>query len=1611
MVVLSGSSSTGTDTTETRNRSIPGASHTGLVSNKDVTLSASKPQREKERIRLARERKQQELHRQRIAEAVAAAERGEKLSVLPPEVQRDAETSRNKKTRPLASVPPRDEKSTESTVTAEILESFSPRSRESAISKAETDDSYHTATSNIRTSSPAPKSPREGSESSCQRHSDEGEPRDSSSVHSTAPSLLFSPLSTGSATITCFSPLQTPLAVDAPPRLQWYGETEHGQSSRRPSLSKHVFCPGTRRHSPSTTVTTDTSAVTGSQYGPSPPSDSSIEFGDPQSNALTEQWHRMQTNSDADLASGKLHILSSAATPFDEDLVVYSDNNGQPAGRVGASSGAQVDKPADSLQYIHTAHSRSGLLPSVCSTKPHRLRAGEQQSTPIKTEQNDANEFRQPAATASPPSSLTVIPEPLDSNGYEPADHIERPCDTRLCPDGTTTAEQSLSLSTVSRTAPPQALPLRCPLPAPSTLPTAASDLNDPQQLSAFRRCVSELNAFEDDHQRRSRAREERLARLHCYDLEGFVETKRTVVESDGPSKGRKRIVRLWRTHSMLAPGRRLSAKFDLDPSVSVAASRGSHRPTNGTAVLRAHGKGNAGPHCPPEGEQSSGQSGLVGSSSLPDSLSRLLVCHQRQAFTPHCDIPMLACDTSESNVSRGSGLPDSFTEYDDSLSGVRVFRPSGVVRSILEDASLSYSTRFEDTTESVLKSGSTCFDIRPDLKWLDSLQSVDEAERAALRCFLRAQEGESDQLPGTDRPERGGDASEQISLTVPVVQDRTFTVYPTMGNITGPNGQQIVESDWEPIDCQLRRSASNLPSATIWHPEPPLQYETATSAMSSPHGSLFVVDGQQAPYFDRYYSSSPHLPPMSSHTRPARHARQTTATVNPAHSRALDTGSAWSPVPPHAQSYRSQSYRSDGSEAAHNAGPTSPQTEPEAQMEALVAAVQRCLSADGGTTLLDDRREHAYPSQPASDDLASLYASSSAGGDRASSAGESALKKQEWDASEAATARRHMPSRPMVTPYAQQQQGQSTTSADVWRDGSSSIRASQERGESEHSARSPQRQRDFSTSWQPQEMQQRSHRIHLDRASSGTRQEQVRALSMQGRNAPPLARPVGSSAFAPFSVWYAHPDDVHQDLQHQHAQAHNELPRSHSTYPQNLLSPAAGPKSSPQASGMVSNYVGSYRGTHVDGPQLAHFGGTPSREWNHVYTEDQNGRLTSTYGKRLYDSTQELQNESRRAVQQEAAMLYAHGSRSQAARSVVSPGRSGRSEIDQASRCEEQDPSRLSPRHQLSSVEHQSRSRIYDMPSDEAVHYRCSSSPRSERSSSRSDVQSYNAARPGDAWTAASIAPSHVQVPSANVQYNVGPNRTSDRGDLKNEATQHGQQQGHLYHQQRSDADARSTSSYEMRSYSTDQSTPSAPYQDEDQTVRIDRGRVPRRHPSQEQQLRAHHHHHASVQQAQLPPRPSGGRVDASSAWDEPQRPEANTSTSQQQRPQQSRTSANDTRQRSPYEHVQGSDVGPSRREQQPHTSYEASQRGSMRSDGHAQRGGGGRGRPYRGGWKHHRWEDRQPTEHDRSSGSAGTTLAEHTVNAHPGDSGRGGGETGSVSRGRGAPHRLSQR
>ncbi|CAO1624521.1 unnamed protein product [Sympodiomycopsis kandeliae] len=78
--------------------------------------------------------------------------------------------------------------------------------------------------------------------------------------------------------------------------------------------------------------------------------------------------------------------------------------------------------------------------------------------------------------------------------------------------------------------------------------------LSDPQQFATFVNEVNLLPSFEEEHQRRSRAREERLSALAHFDLEGFVQTR--VPLSVDKVTGHVKYMRGWRTHSTLFPGR-----------------------------------------------------------------------------------------------------------------------------------------------------------------------------------------------------------------------------------------------------------------------------------------------------------------------------------------------------------------------------------------------------------------------------------------------------------------------------------------------------------------------------------------------------------------------------------------------------------------------------------------------------------------------------------------------------------------------------------------------------------------------------------------------------------------------------------------------------------------------------------------------------------------------------------------------------------------------------------------------------------------------------------------------------------------------------------------------
>lgn len=101
---------------------------------------------------------------------------------------------------------------------------------------------------------------------------------------------------------------------------------------------------------------------------------------------------------------------------------------------------------------------------------------------------------------------------------------------------------------------------------------------------------IIQLPGFEQVHQRRSRAREERLASLQWCDLEGFVETKRWVSlgpASESLDKPRMQLERCWRTHSMLPPGRRVrSGRYACD--FGALLEDRSVRVTNGVSISQS---------------------------------------------------------------------------------------------------------------------------------------------------------------------------------------------------------------------------------------------------------------------------------------------------------------------------------------------------------------------------------------------------------------------------------------------------------------------------------------------------------------------------------------------------------------------------------------------------------------------------------------------------------------------------------------------------------------------------------------------------------------------------------------------------------------------------------------------------------------------------------------------------------------------------------------------------------------------------------------------------------------------------------------------------------------
>ncbi|CAO1632589.1 unnamed protein product [Parajaminaea phylloscopi] len=466
---------------------------------------------------------------------------------------------------------------------------------------------------------------------------------------------------------------------------------------------------------------------------------------------------------------------------------------------------------------------------------------------------------------------------------------------------------------------------------------------------------IVQLPTFDQVHQRRSRAREERLANLQWCDLEGFVETKRWVAvppDAKGVNAAKVQLERCWRTHSVLPPGRRIrSGRYDgpsmhlqgdKTASVSKALEHADTSTRKGeTAKVYVASKGTQ------RGEQievlkaSPAQSGST-SNSQPGDHS---LPPDRLNDTDDVDHPAGSFEDSRQwsssrtqEVSSGSVdistlLQPSYVAASDALTSAlyssHTAQSGRVSRDSLHSRSSSREAKFE---------------------WMDSLTSLDGQEKDAVRNFLSFSELEWSREDTLWLPPCGADRQD----TDPRGRDRT-------GKVRSSHHQDInsLAADLGPpyTAVQQARQAHLDGDGSV----------LSSGRERDGYGHLCLqsptddVDGPAAPWHDAAAMSKAY-PPNRPHAWAIHPGGLHQSTFDETHFGSPNrTHPSSSPMYTSQSAVDSRAYsRASGGEVHTPFRPTAaslPPVLPEGQMEALVAAVRAHLS------MRLDRREDRSPS------------------------------------------------------------------------------------------------------------------------------------------------------------------------------------------------------------------------------------------------------------------------------------------------------------------------------------------------------------------------------------------------------------------------------------------------------------------------------------------------------------------------------------------------------------------------------------------------------------------------------------------------------------------------
>ncbi|CAO1629707.1 unnamed protein product [Jaminaea pallidilutea] len=265
-------------------------------------------------------------------------------------------------------------------------------------------------------------------------------------------------------------------------------------------------------------------------------------------------------------------------------------------------------------------------------------------------------------------------------------------------------------------------------------------ELHDRRELFS---AVAEMSAFENVHRRRSRSREQRLISLQWCDLEGFVET--TYRTPDGQKR------RLWRTHSMLSPGRKAGFNkwycfYDPQSPLGEYGIPSLRRIEPSMAVKRIETAQTVSPsrsprqHCNPS------------AAKLPAPCGRAMDHHGSPQFIPKADV---APSQSKPVGDHFGRLPES-----NSCESVEI-----LTKPREPSVALSGAYQIQSYERSPCGEGIAHSEPTEPAHWMDNLAGLDAPEKCAILSFFAFSEtqwsrADTDWLPGSETP-RGTPGSE----------------------------------------------------------------------------------------------------------------------------------------------------------------------------------------------------------------------------------------------------------------------------------------------------------------------------------------------------------------------------------------------------------------------------------------------------------------------------------------------------------------------------------------------------------------------------------------------------------------------------------------------------------------------------------------------------------------------------------------------------------------------------------------------------------------------------------------------------------------------------------